>query len=448
MKLELFDFIDETLDLIEESFEMLNKVAKELERFFNDSFFIKDHFLNVNYRIKSSESLREKILRHNLYIKYETPENLIRNLSDLIGFRIECRFIEDEVKIYRDIVKLFKTKEEDGYYSNPLNSNILLKLDEKQPQTQKNGFGIYKIDGKYKKNSTEVNFELQIMSLVNVFWGDIDHRVLYKNFNYMLTEDFFRDIMSSIKDNLSMIDRQLMVVYDHLNGMDTSDKISKEAQLKSLLSKIIHDTYITKVRQEIGYVVDFKKSTDVIVDYIFMKNKSHESEDYSEDFLRILNKLNVIAKKDITFNKYIDFERDIFYNDDFTRKIGSKILDVINKDFRWHLFFKIIFEIEDGSKCEDFEGFMIYLRYIFYEGIMEDLADKDISDEEKEKITYSIMDNIADNFNEEIDINFINRCSIDKLNCNIKRLCENIKTYEDWLEEKDKIITEILNFNF
>ena len=65
MKLELFDFIDQTLALIEKDADKLNRVAEELENFFNNSFFIKDHFLNVNYRIKSSESLKEKILRHN-----------------------------------------------------------------------------------------------------------------------------------------------------------------------------------------------------------------------------------------------------------------------------------------------------------------------------------------------------------------------------------------------
>ena len=145
MKLELFDFIDETLMMIEDKKDSIEEVADSLEKFFTDSFFINDHFLNVNYRIKSAESLREKILRYNFYIKYKTPENLINNLSDLIGFRIECRFIEDEIKIYNDIVKLFKIKEEDGFYSSPLNSNILLQLDEKQPQIQKNGFEIYKI---------------------------------------------------------------------------------------------------------------------------------------------------------------------------------------------------------------------------------------------------------------------------------------------------------------
>lgn len=67
MKLELFDFIDETLALIDERRESIDIVASILEKFFTDSFFINDHFLNVNYRIKSPESLREKILRHNFY---------------------------------------------------------------------------------------------------------------------------------------------------------------------------------------------------------------------------------------------------------------------------------------------------------------------------------------------------------------------------------------------
>ena len=194
-------------------------------------------------------------------------------------------------------MKLFDIKCENGFYTNPLNSNIMLQLDEKQPQKQKNGFEIYKIDGKYCKDGTCINFELQIKSLVNVFWGEIDHRILYKNFNYMLTEDFFRDIMSSIKDNLSMIDRQLMLVYNHLNGMDASNSLTKKVQLQALLSKIIHDIYIVKIRQEIGFVVDFKKSTDVIVNYIFMKGGPEESENYSVNFLRILNRLNDIGKK-------------------------------------------------------------------------------------------------------------------------------------------------------
>ena len=217
------------------------------------------------------------------------------------------------------------------------------------------------------------------------FGGEIDHRILYKNFNYMLTEDFFRDIMSSIKDNLSMIDRQLMLVYNHLKGMDSSNSMTKKAQLQALLSKIIHDIYIVKLKRELGFVIDFKKSTDVIVDYIFMKDGLEETDNYSVNFIRILNRLNEIGKSDISFNKYIDFERPISFNDCFTRKVGNSILEIINKDFRWNLFFKIIFEIEGGNKAEDFEGFIIFIRYRFYESIKLVLEEKDIGEEEKKK---------------------------------------------------------------
>lgn len=442
MKLELFDFIDETLVILDNNSDKIDEVALELEKFFTDSFFIKDHFINVSYRIKSAESLKEKILRYNLYMKYERPIELLKDLSDLIGFRIECRFVEDEEAIYKDILELFNTEEENGYYLNHLNSAILLKLDDMQPQKQKNGFKIYKIDGKYKKDSIEINFELQIKSLVNVFWGEIDHKVLYKNFNYMLTEDFFRDIMSSIKDNLTMIDRQLMILYNHLSDMDTSNSFKKQSQLKSLVSKVTHDIYITKVRQEVGFVIDFKKSIDVIINYLFMKGE-HDESSYSRNFLRILNRLDEISNNQMDFNTYIEFDREVFFNDSFTRKIGSMILDVINKDFRWNLLFKIIFEIEEGSKAEDFEGFIIYLRYLYHKGILELLKDKDIALINKEDIIHTILDAIANSFNNELSIDFITECNINKLICLIRVKLKDVVTYEDWLQERNEIISKV-----
>lgn len=448
MKLELFDFIDETLRIIQSQDDILHKVAGELEKFFNDSFFIKDHFLNVNYRIKSQESLTEKILRHNFYMKYKTPENLVKNLSDLIGFRIECRFVEDEERIYNEIVELFEYEEPDGYFSNPINSNIMLKLVDRQPQMQKNGFEIYKIDGKYSKDDLTVNFELQIKSLVNVFWGDIDHKILYKNYNYMLRENFLRDIMSSIKDHLTMIDRQLMLMYKHVNGLDTSNVIGKKTQFYGLMSKIINDIYTFKVREEIGFVVDFKKSTDVIVDYIFTKAGEEDSDNYSQNFLKVLNRLNQISEDSTIFDNYIDFERKLFFNDDFTRKLGRKILNVLNKDFRWNLFFRIIFEIEGGEKADLFEDFIHYLRYKFYDSIQITIEDKDLSHQEKDYIITFVLDKIFECFSIETSIDFVNECSTKKLKDHIRQKLNNINNFHDWEEIEAEISNIILNHTF
>lgn len=415
MKLELFSFIDETLRLIDEDSEELNRVAGELENFFTNSFFINDHFLNVNYRIKSAESLKEKIHRHNMYMTYNSPEDLVEDLSDLIGFRIECRFISDEEKIYKEIMELFKYPEGNGYYSNPLNSSIMLKLDEKQPQIQKNGFEIYKIDGKYSKEGVNVNFELQIKSLVNVFWGDIDHRVLYKNFNYMITGDFFRDIMSSIKDSLAMIDRQLMLVYNHLNDMDASNTDAKKIQLKALLSKMIHDMYIVKVRQELGFVVDFKKSTDVIVDYIFIKSGDEDSSSYSNNFIKILNRLSEVMKDHITFDNFLEFERDLNYSNEKSERMAYIILKVINKDFKWNLFFKILFDIEFGTNADDFECFIDFLINRLEKEIKRIVDRSELSEDEKIRITDEYREYAFRTLEQNTDIELINTCQLRKL---------------------------------
>ena len=39
-------------------------------------------------------------------------------------------------------------------------------------------------------NGEKVNFELQVKSLIHVFWSEIEHEIIYKNNNYMLMDGF------------------------------------------------------------------------------------------------------------------------------------------------------------------------------------------------------------------------------------------------------------------
>ena len=63
----------------------------------------------------------------------------------------------------------------------------------------------------------------------------------------MITEDFIRSIMFSIKANLSMIDNQLQSVYNHLKNVeDKSNYDSSKIQLKTIVSKMLHDYILLK----------------------------------------------------------------------------------------------------------------------------------------------------------------------------------------------------------
>ena len=416
MKLELFKYIDDVLDLFEYHRQELVSINKEVRNYFSDVLKDDERALNLSTRIKTPQSLREKLIRRNYYIKYPTPFEGFKKVPDLIGLRIECRFIKDEKEIYQKIIDEFRIYCGKGYYASNINKNIRLNLEDIQPQVLNNGFKIYKLDGLYKNSKTSYSFELQIKSLVNLFWGEIDHKILYKNYNYMIVEDFFRDIMHSIIDNLFMVDKQLMILYDHVTNSDASGKDPAEKQLKVLLSKIIHDVFINKIYGELGFVFNIKASTDIIVEFIFMKLKKNKDNSYGEDFISLINRINEISTLDMNLEEYINVDEKPKFYDSFTRNIGNLILASLNKDFEWNIFFKIITTIDRESDNQIFEDFIHFVRYQYTLLILNLFENFDLSEDDKRDIENFILNLVIDKFKNNTTLEFLMVKSINKIN--------------------------------
>lgn len=416
MKLELFKYIDDVLDLFEYHRQELVSINKEVRNYFSDVLKDDERALNLSTRIKTPQSLREKLIRRNYYIKYPTPFEGFKKVPDLIGLRIECRFIKDEKEIYQKIIDEFRIYCGNGYYASNINKNIRLNLEDIQPQVLNNGFKIYKLDGLYKNSKTSYSFELQIKSLVNLFWGEIDHKILYKNYNYMIVEDFFRDIMNSIIDNLFMVDKQLMILYDHVTNSDASGKDPAEKQLKVLLSKIIHDVFINKIYGELGFVFNIKASTDIIVEFIFMKLKKNKENSYGEDFISLINRINEISTLDMNLEEYINVDEKPKFYDSFTRNIGNLILASLNKDFEWNIFFKIITTIDKESDNQIFEDFIHFVRYQYTLLILNLFENFDLSEDDKRDIENFVLNLVIDKFKNNTTLEFLMVKSINKIN--------------------------------
>ncbi len=422
MKLELFKYIDDVLDLFEYHRQELVSINKEVRNYFSDVLKDDERALNLSTRIKTPQSLREKLIRRNYYIKYPTPFEGFKKVPDLIGLRIECRFIKDEKEIYQKIIDEFRIYCGKGYYASNINKNIRLNLEDIQPQVLNNGFKIYKLDGLYKNSKTSYSFELQIKSLVNLFWGEIDHKILYKNYNYMIVEDFFRDIMHSIIDNLFMVDKQLMILYDHVTNSDASGKDPAEKQLKVLLSKIIHDVFINKIYGELGFVFNIKASTDIIVEFIFMKLKKNKDNSYGEDFISLINRINEISTLDMNLEEYINVDEKPKFYDSFTRNIGNLILASLNKDFEWNIFFKIITTIDKESDNQIFEDFIHFVRYQYTLLILNLFENFDLSEDDKRDIENFILNLVIDKFKNNTTLEFLMVKSINKINSILESL--------------------------
>lgn len=131
-------------------------------------------FENPESRIKSYDSFSEKIYRKG-YIqswqitddKDKNKELIMRQLPDLIGFRITCFFLDAEPSIYR----LLKEYNDCGKFDK-------ITLDFNENCMQKNGHTIYKVTGKY---NNKYCFELQIKSIMHNVWGEVEHKTIYKS---------------------------------------------------------------------------------------------------------------------------------------------------------------------------------------------------------------------------------------------------------------------------
>ncbi len=102
--------------------------------------------------------------------------------------------------------------------------------------------------------------------------------------------------MSSIKNNLTMIDNQLLTLYKNFQTGRGTDKDERKKDLQKFLAKITYDTFAMKIKESIGFVVDFKKPCETILSYSFNK-KEKDKGIFGDLVLEALERLNYIAKK-------------------------------------------------------------------------------------------------------------------------------------------------------
>lgn len=442
--LGVFKYSEKAVSLLKDMNGDLKIVERELKECFNKILLDNARQgIGIITRIKSKESLEGKIFRDKYFEMYSNPSDVINNLSDLIGVRIECRFNTDENLIFNTLVEYFDLIDENNYYYNDNCPEILLDLEEEQPQIQNNGFKIYKIDGIYCKDDLMINFELQIKSLVNIFWSEIEHEIIYKNNDYNIWDNFFEDILGSIKQNLSMIDQQLKILDDHFNKIGTKDLESRKFTLEKNLSLMIYTMFSTKMKSSIGFVVNFNESCDSIVKYLFRSQGADNLKKYHKTFSKTFSTLNELESIEIDFKKQLLLERKPIFVGEFTKKIGNMILVKIESEFDWVVFFRILFEIESGNNVEDFETYLEFLKYRFSatSELME--VGKVFGDEYRSELTKLILVKISEAFVQINKLDFLYDSNLEFINNLISNLVELfLKKTNDF--EKFKKNSEVL----
>lgn len=306
----------------------------------------RDSLAGISHRVKTEASLKEKIFRRQYYKRYSSAGEILDHMSDALGVLIECRFVSDEEMIYSRLKDSFACVTEDGLYRyHERFPEILLKLDAEQPQFQRNGNTVYRIDGRYRSEELTVAFELQIKSLMNKFWSDIEHSVVYKNNAYLPNNGYAVNMLALIRNNLLGIDKMLQTVKDQIETM--SAPVADSVDIKILLSKLYNDLINRKMFADQGIVT---KSGDVsnLLACLSVCTLMLREREFQDLLAELTFRIEACASAEIDFSQDLTPDFSAILSDG----TAAALADLIDTDYEWHvffLFFRLILQPYDSD---------------------------------------------------------------------------------------------------
>lgn len=324
-----------------------NDIESELDNFVkrlsNEPNYNKKIKEKVVSRIKTSDSLCEKLKRKNYFseeIVNSSPSealNLLKSkIRDLIGFRINCYFKEDEKVIFNELKSYL------------INYGFKVHIDQ---DPQKNGHPIFKMH--CSKEELDFNFEIQVKSLLHDVWGEVEHKIIYKARDYDSRLAFKKQLIESLWKILEGTDEQLIKVFE---SKGDEQKIKKELfymiTSKGKSNEILAQHYdnffiltecasnfIESIDEYIGYYLLKKKNDFKLKD---IRQELHKSTDTIKKNIDVykLEKVCEIAKNIYDFDKpdqfisfllneiFLKIENDSLsdeeYGDDFNDELSNE----------------------------------------------------------------------------------------------------------------------------
>ena len=195
----------------QEYYDPLNDLKTNIKSIIKNTFNTMDnnreyveHFFG---RIKSPESVIEKMESKGYSLDEITPLNSIKTLSDIIGFRVVTHFVSDCYKVCEILqnCKEWKVIEVKDYISCPKETGYRsLHL-------------ILEIPFYINKRNLPLRFEIQIRTIAMDCWASLEHMLKYKKNienSYEISKEFkiCADEISSIDYSLQDIRNKIRML--------------------------------------------------------------------------------------------------------------------------------------------------------------------------------------------------------------------------------------------
>lgn len=171
----------------------------------------RDPIESVKARIKSPDSMAEKLIKHGCEV---SAENAVTKVYDAAGVRIVTSFLEDVdtiVRLVRQIPRL-RVVEEKDYINHP----------------KRNGYRSYHMicESLPEDGEKSVYVEIQIRTIAMDTWASVEHRMKYKK--DVSNDKVIVDELKRCADELASVDLSLQTLREIIcGGMENEDTLCR-----------------------------------------------------------------------------------------------------------------------------------------------------------------------------------------------------------------------------
>ncbi len=165
----------------------------------------------IKTRLKSPESIMEKLRRKNLDFSVEAIE---KNLFDVAGVRVICPFVDDiymlcECLLQQDDIKLVRKKD---YIENP------------KPNGYRSLHLIVEVPIFLQNEKKPMKVEVQLRTIAMDFWASLEHQLRYKK---ELSEELLEELAFELKECASIsasLDYRMEVIKNRIESTQKSEE--------------------------------------------------------------------------------------------------------------------------------------------------------------------------------------------------------------------------------
>ncbi|GLX69998.1 GTP pyrophosphokinase [Paenibacillus glycanilyticus] len=170
-------------------------------------------------RLKSPESIMNKLVRKNMDISLPSIKE---NIRDIAGLRITCSFIKD-IYLISDMLKRqsdLKVLEVKDYIKNP------------KPNGYQSLHMLIEVPVFLSDRVEQVCIEVQIRTIAMDFWASLEHKIFYK-YNASVPDRLVQELKAAA-ESVTALDRQMERLHREMGEIKEDNDMDAEEQLRLL----------------------------------------------------------------------------------------------------------------------------------------------------------------------------------------------------------------------